>query len=54
VGPAALPSGEAGEELRGGRATPGHEVWAAAEESQWASEKPPQWVIFFLFFVLLF
>ena len=25
------------------------EVWAAAEESQWASEKPPPWVIFFLF-----
>ena len=24
-------------------------MWAAIEESQWASDKPPPWVIFFLF-----
>jgi len=46
------PGGAADGELCGGRATPGREVWAAAEESQWASEKPPPWVIFFLFFLL--
>ncbi|XP_039809607.1 uncharacterized protein LOC120673003 [Panicum virgatum] len=46
------PGGAAGEELRGGRATPGREVWAAAEESQWASEKPPRMDDFFSFFLI--